>query len=167
MFTSCKSKFCSSLRLSYYNGFVETMTTDVLTFKASNTRKLLVTVLSAAFVIVFYLASRFVPAGILQTAFAVVPLVAAISNIAALWLKRLDLSAQTLAYRSVWRKWSVPLLDIKSWKIRKNPGGPNASLELNTVSGQKFQIADLSGLSIGNPDSLGSALAARIKQSKN
>jgi hypothetical protein len=143
------------------------MTMDVLTFKASTTRKMLITILSTAFVVAFWYLSRSVPTGIVQTAFVVVPLIAAISNIAALWRKRLDLSAQKIAYQSVWRKWSVAFADIESWKIRKNPGGPNPSLELKTVFGDKFQIADLTELSVGNPDSFGSALAKRIKHSKN
>jgi hypothetical protein len=139
---------------------------DILTFKASNARKLTLTLVSLGFALLFYGISQMVPAGGLQRAFIIIPLIAAITNIAALWLTRLVISTQRIAYRGLWQRWSVPLPEIESWKVIKNPGGPNASLRLKTLSGKSFEVADLSVLSIGNPDQLGSALAARIRQAR-
>ncbi len=60
---------------------------------------------------------------------------------------RLEISDRAITFRSISKRWSVPLCDIKDWKI-KGGNGSLLSLHLFTYDGREWCVLGLSRLGV-------------------
>lgn len=73
---------------------------------------------------------------------------------------QLEISDQSVTFRSASKRWSVPLDEIKDWKIK---GGDNSpSLHIFTHTGREYCVLGLSRLG-GDPNKVAKTLAKYLR----
>jgi hypothetical protein len=73
---------------------------------------------------------------------------------------QLEISDQSVTFRSASKRWSVPLAEIKDWKIK---GGENSpSLHIFTHAGREYCVLGLSRLG-GDPNKVAKTLAKYLR----
>ncbi len=76
---------------------------------------------------------------------------------------RLEITDSAVAFRSLFRRWSLPLGEIQNWNIK---GGNTRllSLHFSTADGRKFCVPDLSGLGVRDHAIAAKAIAKCLRQ---
>jgi hypothetical protein len=76
---------------------------------------------------------------------------------------RLEITDQAVVFRSVFRRWSLPLGEVQNWNIK---GGNSRSLSLHfsTSDGRKFCVPDLSMLGVRDQAIAARAIAKCLRQ---
>lgn len=75
---------------------------------------------------------------------------------------RLEISDRSVTFRSISKRWSVPLSEIKDWKIK---GGNDTfhSLHIFTHEGREYSVLGLSGLGVRDPNQVAKTLAKCVR----
>ena len=144
------------------------MTSNQKIYRASKKRAIAMIVISIvgiAFGIFLY---RAIPIEPIRYAFAAIAVVVAGTNMLSIVRTRLTWGDGMVRYQTMMSGWSVAVNQIESWKIRKNSGGDaNTSFELFTQDGAKYQIPDMSLLSVESYDDFSHDFAALLCAAKN
>jgi hypothetical protein len=75
---------------------------------------------------------------------------------------QLEISDQSVTFRSVSNRWSVPLHEIKDWKI-KGGNGSFLSLHIFTHTGREYCVLGLSRLGVRDPNKVAKTLAKCLR----
>jgi hypothetical protein len=75
---------------------------------------------------------------------------------------RLEITDQAVMFRSVLRRWSVPLSDIKDWKI-KGGNGSSLSLHVFTQDHRECCVPGLSSLGVRDPNQVANVIAKCLR----
>jgi hypothetical protein len=74
---------------------------------------------------------------------------------------QLEISDQSVTFRSVSKRWSVPLHEIKDWKIKR--GDSSLSLHIFTHAGREYCVIGLSRLGVRDPNKVAKTLAKCLR----
>jgi hypothetical protein len=75
---------------------------------------------------------------------------------------QLEISDQSVTFRSVSNRWSVPLHEIKDWKI-KGGNGSFLSLHIFTHAGREYCVLGLSRLGVRDPNKVAKTIAKCLR----
>jgi hypothetical protein len=75
---------------------------------------------------------------------------------------RLEISDRSVTFRSISKRWSVPLSEIRDWKIK---GGNDTfhSLHIFTHEGREYCVLGLSRLGVRDPNKVAKTLAKYLR----
>jgi hypothetical protein len=76
---------------------------------------------------------------------------------------RLAITDRAVVFRSIFRRWSVPLGEIQDWNI-KGGNGRSLSLHFSTSDGRKFCVPDLSMLGVRDHAIAARSIAKCLRQ---
>lgn len=76
---------------------------------------------------------------------------------------RLEITDRAVVFRSIFRRWSLPLGEIQNWNI-KGGNTRSRSLHFSTADGRKFCVPDLSGLGVRDHAITARAIAKCLRQ---
>jgi hypothetical protein len=75
---------------------------------------------------------------------------------------RLEITDHAVVFRSLFRRWSLPLGEIQDWKIKGNHRSP--SLHFFTLDGREFCVPDLQMLGVRDQAIAARSIAKRLRQ---
>jgi hypothetical protein len=75
---------------------------------------------------------------------------------------RLEITDRAVVFRSIFRRWSVPLGEIQDWKIKGNHRSP--SLHFFTADGREFCVPDLQMLGVRDHAIAAKAIGKCLRQ---
>jgi hypothetical protein len=76
---------------------------------------------------------------------------------------RLAITDRAVVFRSVFRRWSLPLDEVQNWNI-KGGNGRSLSLHFSTSDGRKFCVPDLSMLGVRDHAIAARSIAKCLRQ---
>jgi hypothetical protein len=75
---------------------------------------------------------------------------------------QLEISDRFVSFRTVSKRWSVPLNEIKDWKIKGDTSTWH-SLHIFTQEGREYCVLGLSRFGVRDPNQIGKALAKCLR----
>jgi hypothetical protein len=75
---------------------------------------------------------------------------------------RLEISDRSVTFRSMSKCWSVPLSEIRDWKI-KGGNGTALSLHIFTQENREYCVLGLAGLGVRDPNKVAKTLAKCLR----
>jgi hypothetical protein len=132
-----------------------------LIFKASS-KQLTIAVIQSGLSLTFGIALfLFIPLPIRYLMLLICGFAAVIGPITVIY-DRLEFTDRAVSFRSIFRRWSLPLSEIQDWKIKGNDRSP--SLHFSTTDGRQFCVPGLEMLGVRDQAVAARSIAKCLRQ---